>query len=839
MSRAAPPSRRPEWLPYLGGAILICLIILVFTALTIWQGSLRTEHLIEESVYRSAPDWRTSVFVVLGFSGLMIGGTLGGAWQLYRLAQQRARSYAEKYAEQTAGIILESFPLATLLIDTDNVVRRANNAATELFGYPLASLIGMRGDRLVAARYHVLQNALLEQFLHPSAPHARHTSFEVVGLHSGGNEIPLQASLSTIDIDGMRHGILVLEDLTLRRNAENSLRELLGLQTAILTHSPYAIMTTRPNGTLTLFNPAAERMLGYLADEVVGRHTPALFHDGAVKAPNASETSAQSSGGDAYDFDALMAEVSPTSTLTGQACYRRRDGSIFTASRSISALLDEDGDVTGYLCILADITEQLANEKLIQLTLERLKLATQLANIGIWSWDLADNRLHWDDLICQWYQVPPEVLERGITYDYWLTRAHPEDIAPVESAMSATIRTGKPGGGSFRVLQADGGVRYYESLWVVERDESGRAATLLGVNWDVTTQREYDNGMRAAKDAAEAANQAKSDFLANVSHEIRTPMNAIIGLTELTLQTELSARQRDYLDKVHNSGTVLLQLLNDLLDYAKAESGHLAVEKQPFDLQEVVQRVAGLFAHSLAAKHVAWHLDLDPALPQSLCGDAMRLGQILTNLVGNAVKFTSQGEVRLSLSLAGETAQQVTLRVVVSDTGIGMTADEISRVFTAFVQADTSVSRQYGGTGLGLSIVRHLVGLMGGEVVVQSAPGQGSTFTFTVTLEPVADTGPTAPAPPSLRLTAPTAAAPHVLSDTNRARLDSLLHKLAKLLSAHRLNAKRVNEDIEVLLVGTPYTEPYRPVADAVRQLQFTDAQEALKTFHAALAATS
>lgn len=835
MRRAAQPSSRTDWLPYLGGAALICLIILMLTALTLWQGALRSQHIVGSSTHRIAPDWSAGDFVLLGFSGLMILATLGGAWQLFRLAQQRARSYAEQKAE----VILESSPLAIVLVDTDNVVRRANQAATELFGYPIATMIGMPGDRLVAARHHALQRELVEQFLRPCTPHARRTCVEIVGLNSGGNEMPLQVSLSTIDTDGMRHGILVLEDLTVRRHAESSLRELLSLQTAILTHSPYAILTTRPNGTLTLFNPAAERMLGYRANEVVGRHTPALFHDGTLHAPELSEASALPREENEYDFDALMAEVRKTSPLAGQASYRRKDGSHFTVSRSISALLDDDGRITGYLCILADITEQLANEKLIQLTLERLRMATQLADIGIWSWDLADNRLHWDDLICQWYQVPQEVRDGGITYDYWRSRAHPDDIAPLEAAIAETLRTAEPGGGSFRVLQADGSVRYYESLWVVERDESGQVMTLLGVNQDVTTQREYDTGLRTAKEAAEAANQAKSDFLANISHEIRTPMNAIIGLTGLTLQTELNARQRDYLDKVHNSSTVLLQLLNDILDYAKIEAGHLAIEKQPFELAEVVHRVAGLFAHSLEARHVSWRLDLDPALPHHLCGDALRLGQVLTNLVGNAVKFTPQGEVCLSLSLASETAQHVTLRGVVSDTGIGMSADDITRVFTAFAQADTSVSRQYGGTGLGLSIVRHLVGLMGGEVTVQSVPGQGSTFDFTVKLERVPDSDSLALVQPGPRLMAPTVVRTRALSDSDRARLDALLQKLAQLLSAHRLTAKRVNEDIESLLDGTTYTEAFQPVAHTVRQLKFTDAQEALKTFRAALAASS
>lgn len=208
-------------------------------------------------------------------------------------------------------------------------------------------------------------------------------------------------------------------------------------------------------------------------------------------------------------------------------------------------------------------------------------------------------------------------------------------------------------------------------------------------------------------------------------------MNAILGLTGVILETELTTHQRDYLIKVHNSSKVLLRLLNDILDYSRIEAGRMEIEYAPFDLTQVIQGVIDLFALRLEEKHLAWGVEIDPKLPTQLNGDAFRLGQALINLVGNAVKFTQQGEVSLSLTLAAETESTVTIKTTVRDTGIGMSTDQVSRLFGAFSQADSSTARRFGGSGLGLSITHRLVELMGGEITVASEPGVGSMFCFT------------------------------------------------------------------------------------------------------------
>ncbi|MFZ9310287.1 MAG: response regulator [Arenimonas sp.] len=264
------------------------------------------------------------------------------------------------------------------------------------------------------------------------------------------------------------------------------------------------------------------------------------------------------------------------------------------------------------------------------------------------------------------------------------------------------------------------------------RNETGEITGFLGIARDISERKQAEQLMKEAKEAAESAAQVKSYFLANMSHEIRTPMHAITGLTHLLLKTELSARQRDYLLKIQSSGRHLLGIINDILDITKIEAGRLMIERIVFDLEAMLSDVSGLVRGKAEEKALELVFDIDPSIPATLSGDPLRIGQVLINLVGNAVKFTEKGEVAVIGRKQNDFGDDLLLKFTVKDTGIGLTPEQRGHLFESFQQADTSTTRKFGGTGLGLAISKKLVELMGGEIGVESEPGKGSSFWFTV-----------------------------------------------------------------------------------------------------------
>jgi two-component system, sensor histidine kinase and response regulator len=403
----------------------------------------------------------------------------------------------------------------------------------------------------------------------------------------------------------------------------------------------------------------------------------------------------------------------------------------------------DGGTILDGLCV--DLTERNRVERAIWESQARLDLAIRGSKVGIWENEMPDGDYRRGRLRCINVFEPLGYEPGELTVDYpkWESLFHPDDRGRVAKAVAAYLAGESPAYEvEYRVRHRDGSDRWMLSRGVALRDAAGRAYRLLGTRVDITDRKRAEEQLRAAKDAAEAADRAKDEFLANVSHEIRTPMNAILGMTELALDTPLPPELRKYLAIVKSSADSLLEIINDLLDFSAIEAGKLELDPSDFSIRTVLGETLRALALRAHKKGLELACDIQRDVPDALFGDAGRLRQVLLNLIGNAIKFTEQGEVVVRVEsvaaddpgaprpVEGGPWPHQGVRFSVSDTGIGIPPDKQQKVFQAFEQEDNSTRRKYGGSGLGLTIAARLVALMGGRISVASAPGAGSTFRF-------------------------------------------------------------------------------------------------------------
>jgi signal transduction histidine kinase/DNA-binding response OmpR family regulator len=326
-----------------------------------------------------------------------------------------------------------------------------------------------------------------------------------------------------------------------------------------------------------------------------------------------------------------------------------------------------------------------------------------------------------------------------LAYEHWRMRIHSDDIIAAEEAFNAVLECRGEFDLVFRIILPDSSERSIKGRAVAELGANNEVIRITGINQDITEQIHQEAILRRAKEKADEASAAKSNFLANMSHEIRTPMNAVLGMLQLMENTDLDERQRDYISKSKSAGGSLLSLLNDVLDYSKIEAGKLQLDLHPFSIDEVLRNLGVVISGNLGDKSVEVLYDVDLSLPQQLLGDSNRLQQVLINLSGNALKFTSSGYVVVRVRKISEDQKNVCLRISVEDTGIGISKENQSHIFDGFSQAEVSTSRRFGGTGLGLVICKRLTGLMGASLHLESELGRGSKFWFDLNLPVVAE----------------------------------------------------------------------------------------------------
>jgi two-component system sensor histidine kinase/response regulator len=367
---------------------------------------------------------------------------------------------------------------------------------------------------------------------------------------------------------------------------------------------------------------------------------------------------------------------------------------------------------------------------------QSLRLAIAAGDIGTWCWDLTNDTVDMSERAWELLGAPADRSNAAAAYRAAL---HPDDYDRVMAAVQESIRTRTEYEVEYRCVRPDGSVRWIAARGRVVEDKSGKPASMQGVVLDITDSKEAERVQRAKLEQdralAEAASRAKSEFLAHMSHEIRTPLNGVIGMIDLLMGTRLTEQQQRFGRLAKTSAETLTTVINDILDFSKIEAGKLEIVPGDFDLHVAVEDVIDVLAQKAAGKGLELICHFTPDVPAAVRGDCDRLRQILINLVNNAVKFTEQGAVILRVSLDTRAAGNATVRFTVTDTGIGIPRDRIDRLFRAFSQADASTTRVYGGTGLGLTIAKQLSELMGGTIGVESEPGQGSTFWFTILFE--------------------------------------------------------------------------------------------------------
>ncbi|MEY4766591.1 MAG: hypothetical protein RI907_3264 [Pseudomonadota bacterium] len=395
--------------------------------------------------------------------------------------------------------------------------------------------------------------------------------------------------------------------------------------------------------------------------------------------------------------------------------------------------------VVGFMLrAMRDVEAKRLAEQQLQESQARLRAAARAGIVGVWDWDLLTQQLYWDPVMYRLYGMPEGHHLDG--RQVWARTLHPDDRARVEAEFTAALKGESEFSPEYRVIWPDGSVHHLKGASRTEFNEQGRAVRMVGVNYDLTAQKQVAQQLAEARQVAEAASEAKSQFLANMSHEIRTPMNGVLGMLYLALKADLPPLVREQLTKAQSAGQAMLGLINDILDFSKVEAGKLDIEAVEFSLESVIERVTETVRPMVEAKSLEFLVRYDARIPAFLIGDPLRLGQILVNLCGNAVKFTDQGEIELGLWAQSQTETDITLQISVRDSGLGMDEDVQAHLFEKFMQADQSTTRRYGGTGLGLAISKNLVERMGGRLWVESSkPGVGTTMCLTVPMKLAAD----------------------------------------------------------------------------------------------------
>jgi PAS domain S-box-containing protein len=530
--------------------------------------------------------------------------------------------------------------------------------------------------------------------------------FEASLRHVDGREIPVMLSCM-VAAENDCGGLVLVTDLSLQKERE---RELSLFQKAF-DYSGNGIVITDYQGQVEYVNPGFYRLTGYRSEEVTGRKLSIL----------------KSGRQGAAFYRKLWTTIRQGGTWWGRIVNQRKDGSQYWETMTVGPIFDNDDNISHFIAIKSDISEPVAMEQ----ELARFRQAVDQFSDGFL---LADDCWRVNYANPAWAKMhgynSVDIKQLPVSIFYSPLRDK-EAVVPFseqvyeQNSFSGEVTQWRKDGSHFPCLMTATRI----ALDGEKHDE------FMIFSKDISKQMENIHQLREAKEQALVANQAKSAFLANMSHEIRTPMNAIMGMSHLLRDSEINNQQKTQLDLIINASEALMELVNDILDYSKVEAGKLDLEIKPFDLNKLLVDVVGILKNDAVDKGLRLTSKFTGSSGCFFKGDALRLRQILLNLTGNALKFTEQGEVEVNVKLQRVDSQHFEVGFSVRDTGIGIDKSQHELIFESFSQADVSMTRKYGGTGLGLVISRQLVELMGGEISLESSPGKGSVFSFSILLE--------------------------------------------------------------------------------------------------------